>query len=157
MTLRATLRTLATVASLGLLAACMPPQGPHVRVATATPAELAAVRDKDNVWYEFEAGDVIPLQLGFVGAIQGGTMERGGVVRAKRKLYFVMKKNAPMQISFDGKSFASPDSSKFVVAVAPREGQPAGELVWIIYIGESGNVQEALEAEIKDSKSATKR
>lgn len=132
------------------------PQRPHVRVATATAADLESVKNQDEVWYVFEPGDVVPLQLAFVGAVQGGSPEHG-VMRAKRKLYFVMRKNQPMEISFDGKSFAGPQSSKFVVAVMPRQDGAGGQLGWIIYIGESGDMKEALEMEMKESEGDEKK
>ena len=84
---------------MATLAACGPAMGPTVRVATATPAQLAEVEDKDNVWYEFQAGDVIPVQLGFMGVMEGGSRE--AVFRAKQHFYFVMFQHAPMQISFE--------------------------------------------------------
>jgi hypothetical protein len=112
--------------------------GPKVRVATATAAELKAVEDQDNVWYEFQPGDVIPVQLGFLGAIEGGAREPA-VFRAKQRFYFVMFKNQPMQISFDGETFAAPDRSQQLIAVVPRSDGNGGQLGWVIYMGESGD------------------
>jgi hypothetical protein len=132
------------------------PQRPQVRVATATAADLESVKHHDEVWYVFEPGDVVPLQLAFVGAVQGGSPEHG-LMRAKRKLYFVMRKNQPMEISFDGKTFAGPESSKFVVAVVPRPDAAGGKLGWIIYIGESGDMKAAIEAEMKEGEGEEKK
>lgn len=122
-----------------------------MRVATATSAELAAAEKQDTIWYDFEPGDVIPTKIGFVGALQGGASE-GAVLRAKRKLSFVMRKNQPMQISFDGKTFAGPHSTKFGVLAVPKKAEDGLELVWILYVGEDGNMEAAIEAELRDSK-----
>lgn len=120
------------------LLACGPRMGPKVRVATATAEQLRAVEDEDNVWYEFQPGDIIPVQLGFLGAMEGGS--RGAVVfRAKQHFYFVMQKNGPMQISFDGESYAPQNGSQSLIAVVPREDGKGGQLGWFIYMGESGD------------------
>ena len=137
--------------SVGLLSACMGPQGPHVRVATATAAELDALKDKDNVWYEFQPGDIVPVEFLFLGAVEGGD-EKPAVLRAKRRFFFAMDSQGMMHISFDGKTFAGPESSKSVIAVIPRADGKGGQLGWVIYIGESGNVKAELEAAAKAGK-----
>jgi hypothetical protein len=125
--------------------------GPTVRVATATPAQLAEVEDKDNVWYEFQAGDVIPVQLAFMGAVEGGSRE--AVFRAKQHFYFVMFQHAPMQISFDGKSFAGPHSSQSLIGVVPRKDGKGGELGWVIYMGEGADAKAELQKLVEANKS----
>lgn len=119
------------------LVACGPSMGPKVRVATATAEELRKVEDEDNVWYEFQPGDVIPIQLAFMGVVEGGSRE--AVFRAKQHFYFVMFKNAPMQISFDGKTFAGAHGSQSLIGVVPREDGKGGKLGWFIYMGEEGD------------------
>jgi len=126
--------------------------GPTVRVATATPAQLAALEDKDNVWYEFQAGDMIPVQLGFMGVMEGGSRE--AVFRAKQHFYFVMFQHAPMQISFDGKSFAGPNAHQSLIGVVPRKDGKGGELGWVIYVGESGDAKAELEKMVQANKSS---
>ena len=133
------------------LGACGAPQGRHVRVATATPAELEAALQEDNVWYEFQPGDIIPVKLGFLGAMEGGA-EGPVVFRAKRQFFFVMSKTGQMQISFDGKTYAGPNRSQSLIAVVPRKDGQGGELAWIIYMGESGDPQAELQQLIESSK-----
>lgn len=128
---------LGALLGLSLLAACGPSMGPKVRVATATAAQLEAVQNEDNVWYEFEQGDLIPIQLGFLGVMEGGSKAAG--FRAKQHFYFVMFKNAPMQVSFDGKTFAGQHGSQSLIGVIPREDGKGGQLAWFIYMGESGD------------------
>jgi len=112
--------------------------GPKVRVATATAAELKAVEGQDNVWYEFQPGDVVPVHVGFFGVVEGGA-EGPAVFRAKQQFYFVMFKDRPMQISFDGKTFASPNANQTLIAVIPRKDGNGAQLGWLIYMGESGD------------------
>jgi hypothetical protein len=126
-----------------LLGACGPAKGPQIRVATATAAELEAAREQDDVWYEFQPGDVIPVQFGFLGAVEGGS-DGPAVFRAKQRFYFVMRKNMPMQISFDGETFAGQRSSQSVIAVLPRKDGKGGQLGWLIYMGEGGDPEAEL-------------
>jgi hypothetical protein len=126
-----------------LLGGCMAPSGPHIRVATATPAQLAAAKNEDIVWYEFQAGDVVPVQLLFLGAIEGGSQGPAGF-RAKQRFYFVTSKNGPMRISFDGETFAGENASQWVVAVLPRKDGKGAELGWVIYLGEAGDPDAAM-------------
>lgn len=144
-------------AGIGLLAlalgGCGAPAGPHIRVATATPAQLTAAEDQDVVWYEFQPGDVVPLHLAFLGVVEGGS-EQPAVFRAKQHFYFVMFKNQPMQISFDGKSFAGPQASQSLIAVLPRKDASGGQIGWMIYMGESGDPKGELKKLVESSKSS---
>ncbi len=134
--------------SSAALGGCARATGPHVRVATATRAELAAAEKQDEVWYEFQPGDVIPVQLGFLGAVEGGSGQPV-IFRAKKRFFFVMFKGRPMQISFDGQSFAGERAHQNVILVAPRDDGKGGELGWIIYMGESGDPEAELKAMVK--------
>jgi hypothetical protein len=144
------MKSLLASAGLALLlsfgAGCMQaPQGPRIRVATATAADLAAAENQDVVWYEFAPGDVVPVALAFFGVMEGGAQGPVGF-RAKRRFWFVMSKNGPMRLSFDGQTFAQPNSSQSVIAVMPRKDGQGGQLGWFIYMGESGDP----EAELKE-------
>ena len=130
--------------ALTTILGCNFADGPRIRVATATSAELEAVKDEDKVWYEFREGDEVPVNLAFFGVMEGGT--EGAAFRAKKTFYFVMFKNGPMQISFDGKSFSGPNSSQSIIAVVPRKDGKGGQLGWLIYMGESGNPQAELKS-----------
>jgi hypothetical protein len=127
--------------ALGALA-CGPSVGPKIRVATATPQQIEAAEDQDNVWYEFQPGDVIPVQFAFLGVMEGGSRE--AVFRAKRHFWFVMFKNAPMQVSFDGETFAGSHNSQSMIGVIPRKDGQGGQLGWFIYMGESGDARAEL-------------
>ena len=136
-----------------LAVACGPQMGRRVRVATATPAELEAALNEDNVWYEFQPGDVIPVRIGFLGAMQGGADGPAGF-RAKQQFFLVSSKNGPMRISFDGKTFAGPDGSQTLILVIPRKDGKGGQLGWLIYMGAAGNPEAELKALIEESQQA---
>jgi hypothetical protein len=138
------------VASTLLLGACGVATGPHIRVANAPAAELKAAENQDNVWYEFQPGDVIPVQFGYLGALEGGS--RGpAAFRAKQHFFLVASKQGPMQLSFDGKTFAGPNASQSIIAVLPRKSGQGGQLLWIIYMGESGNPKAELQKVLAES------
>lgn len=141
--------------SIGLLAlalgGCGAPAGPHIRVATATREQISAAENQDTVWYEFQPGDVVPLHLAFLGVVEGGSNEPA-VFRAKKHFYFVMLKNRPMQISFDGESFAGPNASQSLVAVLPRKDAAGAQIGWMIYMGESGDPEGELKKLVEGSK-----
>lgn len=141
---------LGSLVACSLAVACGPAMGPKVRVATATPEELHAVEDQDNVWYEFQPGDVIPVQLAFMGVMEGGSKQ--ALFRAKQHFYFVMFKHAPMQLSFDGKTFAGSHNSQSLIGVLPREDGKGGQLGWFLYMGESGDPKAELQRLIEESK-----
>ncbi len=131
----------------------MAASGPHVRVATATPDQLKSVDGQDNVWYEFMPGDVIPVQFGYLGAVEGGS-SGPAAFRAKQHFFLVATRQG-IQISFDGKTFAGPDSSQSVIAVVPRKDGRGGKLVWVIYMGESGDPKAELQKVLAEPSSTS--
>ncbi|MCC6554567.1 MAG: hypothetical protein IT372_16430 [Polyangiaceae bacterium] len=140
--------------SIAVLSGCAAaPQGPRIRVATATPAEIEAVKDKDDVWFEFQPGDIVPVAFAFLGVAEGGS-DQPALLRAKRQFFFVMSKDGPMRISFDGQTFAGPQSSQAVIGVMPRQGENGGQVGWIIYLGESGDVKAELESATREGAAA---
>ncbi len=136
----------ATLLSAALAQGCVVNTGPRIRVATVTPAELAAVQDEPMVWYEFQPGDVVPVQLGFIGVVQGLT-DQPVALRATKRFFLVMRKDQPMLISFDGETFAGPQSAQSIIAVLPREdGGPGAQVGWLHYFGESGDPEAEMKA-----------
>jgi hypothetical protein len=133
-----------------LSSACAAAQGPRVRVATATRAELAAAENEDSVWYEFQPGDMVPVQFGFLGAVEGGT-DGPAVLRAKQQFFLVTTKQGPMRLSFDGESFVGNNSMQAIIAPVPRKDGKGGALVWVVYMGESGDAQGELDKILAES------
>lgn len=123
-----------------LAAGCVPPA--YLRVATATAADFERVSKLDGVWYEFQPGDVVPFNLLYFGAIQGGAAGMG--VKAKSPFYLVSYKNQPIRVSYDGKS-VSQYQLRSIIAVTPREDGPGGQVNWMTYLGEAQNPESELE------------
>lgn len=129
-----------------LISACVKaPIGPRIRVATATLEELESVENESSVWYEFQPGDLIPVQFGFLGDVGGGS-DGNSIMRAKKLFYFVTSKDGPTRLSFDGKTLAGESTNQAVIAVVPRKDGVGGQLVWMVYMGAAGDP----EAEIKN-------
>ena len=124
--------------------------GPTVRVATATPAQLAAVEDKDNVWYEFQPGDVVPVHFGFIGAVEGGT-DGPAALRAKQRFFLVTSQQGPLRLSFDGETLVGGGSMQAIIAPVPRKDGKGGALLWMLYMGESGNAEAELDKILAES------
>ncbi len=123
------------------LTGCVAPNT-YLRVATASPADFERVKDKDAVWFEFQPGDVVPFNLLYFGAIEGGATNIG--VHAKKPFYLVARKNAPMSISYDGKNL-SYHQLRSIIAVVPRKDGTGGEVGWMTYLGEANDPQQELE------------
>lgn len=133
------------VLSLALLSsACGAAQGPRVRVATASHAQLEAVEKEDQVWYEFQPGDIVPVQFGFIGAVEGGN-DGPAALRAKQQFFLVTSKHGPLRLSFDGKTFAGGNSMQAIIAPVPRKDGKGGALLWMLYLGESGDAEAELD------------
>jgi hypothetical protein len=135
---------------LTLGSGCAFKEAPRVRVATATEKELEAVRDEQVVWYEFQEGDEVPVDLAFFGVMQGA-VDGPIVIRAKQKFYFIMSKNFPMRVSFDGVSVAAPQANQTLIGVAPRDDGKGGKLGWMIFMGPSGDPEGDLKKLIEES------
>lgn len=128
----------------------MAPTGPHIRVATATAEELKAADGQDMVWYEFQPGDIVPVQFGYLGAVEGGS-KGPAALRAKQHFYLVASKQGGLNLSFDGKTFAGQNSSQSIIAVLPRKSGKGGQLLWVLYMGESGDAKAELQKVIAES------
>jgi hypothetical protein len=123
---------IALLVAVLLAAGCVPPT--YLRVATATRADFERVSKLDGVWYEFQPGDEVPLNVLYFGAVEAVA---GGVsFKARKPFYLVAYKHQPMMVSYDGKS-VSPYQLRFIVAVTPRKDQPGGAVNWMTYLGES--------------------
>lgn len=86
------------------LAGCAAPPS-YVRFVTATEAQLTAFETDGVVWYEFQPGDEVPLNLAVLGVSEAGT--EGVMLRAKRRFFIVIRKGAPPAFSFDGESIST--------------------------------------------------
>lgn len=133
-----------------LSSACGAAQGPRVRVATATQAELHAVEKEDNVWYEFQPGDIVPVHFGFLGAVEGGT-DGPAALRAKQQFFLVTSQQGPLRLSFDGETFVGASSMQAIIAPVARKDGKGGALVWMVYMGESGDAEAEMDKILAES------
>lgn len=131
---------LASLALLALtLAACGAPQGPHVRFARASAAEIEAARDSGQVvWYDFDAGDEVPLEFGLIGVSEALTEQPARMV-ARRPFSIVMFPDGRTYFSFDGRSLTSPQmAARWSIALgSDANGGRAGLL---LFIGQPGDL-----------------
>ena len=135
------MRTLLFVLALVVSASsCVPPT--YLRVATATPADFERVSKLDAVWYEFQPGDEVPLNILYFGAMQAAASGIG--LQAKSPFYLVAYKNQPMYVSYDGQNL-SPYQLRFIVAVTPRKDGQGGQVNWVTYLGNAANPEAELE------------
>lgn len=118
---------------LPLCVACGAPQGPHVRFAHASGAEIEAAQGSGQVvWYDFEAGDDVPFGLGLLGIAEAVTEEPVRMV-ARRDFSIVMFPDGRTMFSFDGRSLVSSQSvARWSIALGAHEGQARGVIVLVL-------------------------
>lgn len=128
-------RLLVLATLLLLWSACGAPQGPHVRFARASHTEIqAAANSGEVVWYDFEAGDEVPLRFGLIGVSQAVTEQPTRMV-AQRAFSIVMFPDGRMMFSFDGSSLTSPQiAARWTIALDSDESGGQGGL--LLFIGE---------------------
>jgi hypothetical protein len=129
--------------------ACVTP-GPHVRVATATSADFDRVKDANEVWYEFQAGDVVPFHLLFFGALIGAP-DKPLAMQAKKQFFLVTHKNMPMMISFDGRSYAGQHALQSIFTFGASKNDNTGQVAWMTYLGDSLDPQKELSELLKQA------
>lgn len=108
-------------------------------------SELQEASSQDNVWYEFQPGDVVPVFFGFIGVVEGGT-KQPAVLRANKQIFFVISKNHPIRLSFARKTYARDNANQAVLAIVPRRKGKGGQLAWMMYIGEEGDPESAMDS-----------
>lgn len=134
---RRAMRRRITTSALALLAcvagACGAPQGTHIRLAHASNAELdAAGQSGEVVWYDFEAGDEVPLQFGLLGVARAATDQPSPMI-AQRPFSVVVFPDGRTFFSFDGSSLTPGNQAarwSFVVGSDVAGGR-AGLLLFI--------------------------
>lgn len=135
---------LSLVALVALLApGCGAPQGPHVRFAQASRAEIEAAQHGDRVvWYDFEAGDDVPLAFGLVGVAEALTDQPQRMV-AQRPFSIVVFPDGRTMFSFDGSSLVDPRmAARWSIALGSDDN--GGRAALILFIGLPGDLPEEL-------------
>jgi hypothetical protein len=126
-----------------LAAACGSPQGPHVRFARASSSEIEAARNSGQVvWYDFEAGDEVPLEFGLLGVSEAITDQPTRMI-AQRPFSIVVFPDGRTMFSFDGSSLTSPRvAARWSIALGSDDrGGRAGLL---LFIGQPQDVPQEL-------------
>ncbi len=135
------LRLLTVLAAL-TLGGCLS-KAPRVRIATASAEEITKAREKREVWYHFQKGDVVPFVPMFYGAGMGAPSSPVGV-EAQRDFYIVFRKNQPVMLSLDGKRRIGSGST--ILVVTPVEGGTGGMVSWMTFLGRSIDAEKELES-----------
>ena len=126
----------------GLSLACGAQRHNTVRFVTATPADLKTAEQQDEVWYEVQAGDELPLHFVFAG-VANGVNEMPLVLKAQKPFYFVSRKDGRFYFSFDGQTIAH-EAGKFAITLVP--GPPSNKAGILIYLGKPEEMEATLEA-----------
>jgi len=126
------------LAALGCVA-CGAPQGPHVRFASASPSEIeAAQATGETIWYDFEAGDEVPLEMGLLGVAEAVTDQPIRMV-AQRAFSIVVFPDGRTAFSFDGSSLVSAQRvARWSVALG-HDAQ-RGRAAIVLFIGQAQDV-----------------
>jgi hypothetical protein len=133
---------LASAATLVL--GCGAPQGPHVRFAHSSMQEIEAARSDGRViWYDFEAGDEVPLMFGLVGVSEAISPQPARWV-ARRAFSVVVFPDGTTMFSFDGHSLTNATfAARWSIGLDADAQGPSGAI--LLFIGE----QQDLPAELQ--------
>lgn len=121
----AVLAAMLTLAGVG----CAPPKT-IVRFTQATEAQLNAVEDGQTIWYEFQPGDEVPLNIGLIGSAEAVAPNLELV--AKRRFFIVVWPYGPPLLSFDGESTVYEGSKTFI---AFEKGEAGNTINVLTYLG----------------------
>ncbi len=118
-----------TIASLS---ACGAPQGPRIRFAQASPAQLASAENEEVVWFEFKQGDAVPMVFLVKGIVDA---EADAPIRltATRDFWVVSFRDGRQFFSFDGRSLYQGQVGKFGLFLTSDGQGPATGIM--LYIG----------------------
>ncbi len=143
---RAMTRSTLSLLLLALFACvgCGSVQGPHVRFATASASEIeAADASGQAVWYDFEAGDQVPLQMGLLGVAEAVTEQPIRMV-AQRPFSIVVFPDGRTAFSFDGSSLVSARTvARWSIGLG-TDGE-RGRAAIVLFIGQAQDVPPELQ------------
>ncbi len=127
-----------------LASACGAPQGPHVRLARASPSQIeAAANSGQAVWYDFEAGDDVPLEFGLLGVSRAVTDQPIRMV-AQRPFSIVILPGGQTYFSFDGHSLTPANqAARWSMAIGSDES--GGRAALILFIGQRQDLPQELQ------------
>ena len=123
-----TARTALTAALIALAAGCAPPRT-IVRFTQATEAQLKAPENGQAIWYEFQPGDEVPLNIALIGSAEAVAPNLKLV--AKRRFFLVVSSYGPPRLSFDGESTAYEGSQTFLAFEKAELGNTLNVLTYL--------------------------
>ena len=128
------------------LVACGAPQGQHVRFARASASEIDAARESGQlVWYDFEAGDEVPMSLGLLGVAEAITEQPVRMV-AQRPFSILIYPDGRTAFSFDGSAVVSGQTSaRWSIALGSDEN--GGRAALVLFLGPHQLIRQMLEGE----------
>ncbi len=129
--------TLPILLLLGALAGCAGPPN-YVRFVNATEAQLSSAEQEGMVWFEFQPGDEVPLNMAVLGVSEA--VGEGIKLRAKKRFFIVVRKGGPPALSFDGQTISQ--GSETFLAFG-REGD-TNTLNVLTYVGPPQDMPEKL-------------
>lgn len=126
--------------ALAMMVGCGAPQGPHVRYVQASPEQLASVEGEQVVWYEFQAGDEVPMGFAFLGMAELGSNNLRMTVR--RPFWIVVFQSGRTSFSFDGHTLVDNPFSRWGMMVG--RGDQRGSMALLMYVGPADEAPPAL-------------
>jgi hypothetical protein len=114
------------------LSGCGAPQGPRIRFAQASPAQLASAESEEVVWFEFRQGDSVPMVF-LVKGIVDAEADTPVRLTASRDFWVVSFRDGRQFFSFDGKSLYGGQVGKFGLFLTSDGQGPATGIM--LYIG----------------------
>ncbi|MEZ4251901.1 MAG: hypothetical protein R3B99_27125 [Polyangiales bacterium] len=137
------LRTLSLVTLLFLVACAGGPEGPRIRYAQASPAQLSAVRGERTVWYEFHPGDEVPMTFVLAGIFESATPQPIRMV-AKQHFWIVVQQGGQTYFSFDGRQLMRGDQLAKWGVLLGTEGDDAGQTGVLLLVGRPQDLPPAM-------------
>ncbi len=134
----------AVLFALALVAiGCGGAPGRHLRFARASQAQIEeAQRSRQVVWYDFEAGDEVPLEFGLLGVSEAIADAPIRMV-AQRPFSIVLFPDGRTAFSFDGRSLrAAQTTARWNIALGADEN--GGRATLVLFIGEEQDIPREL-------------
>lgn len=113
------------------------PQGPRIRFAQASSAQIQSAQNEDVVWYEFRAGDRVPMIFVLQGIVKAEA-ETPVFLEATRDFWVVVYKDGRQFFSFDGAHLYRGELGKFGLFLAATEEGPASAVM--LFIGQRADM-----------------
>lgn len=123
-----TCSTILATAVIAFAAGCAPPQT-IVRFNQATEAQLSATENGQTIWYEFQPGDEVPLNIGVIGTAEAVAPNLKLIT--KKRFFIVVSPYGPPRLSFDGVSTVYEGSRTFLAFEKAEAGNTVNVLTYL--------------------------